>query len=319
MQFDYIIEKINNTELSTSPFLHLELNNLFTPEHFEQLVRAKELNISDCKNDKDLFEKLFNNGYKIIDFPGCINDHEEYIKWHEHKHASQKINTACEGFGIVLRLKQPESTIVRELTSFLESDEFIQCISRKFGVQADECNYDSGIQKYLDGYEISPHPDIRRKALTYMVNLNPSINSELSDHHTYYMKFKPEYTYIREYWKGNKNVDTCWVPWEWCNTVKQQTKNNSIVIFSPNNETLHAVKAKYDHLQYQRTQLYGNLWYKENPCDVQGRAWESLVIDQSTQRDESGISRLIPWRIKNYIEAKKASKTDKKNHATRDY
>ena len=31
-------------------------------------------------------------------------------------------------------------------------------------------------------------------------------------------------------------------------TVFQQVKNNSIVIFSPNNDTLHAVKANYNHL-----------------------------------------------------------------------
>ncbi len=162
MQFDYIIDKINKSELSTKPFLHLELNDLFTPEHFEELVKTKELNINGCKNDKDLFENLFDKGYRIIDFPGCINDHNEYIRWHEHKHSSQKINTACEGFGVVLRLKEHKSAILSELTRFLESDEFIQCISNKFGVQAENCNYDCGIQKYLDGYEISPHVNWHR-------------------------------------------------------------------------------------------------------------------------------------------------------------
>ena len=41
-------------------------------------------------------------------------------------------------------------------------------------------------------------------------------------------------------------------------------KNNSIVIFKPSVDTLHAVKMKYDHTKFQRTQLYGNLMSFEN-------------------------------------------------------
>lgn len=33
--------------------------------------------------------------------------------------------------------------------------------------------------------------------------------------------------------------------------------------FSPSDDTLHAVKARYDHLVAQRTQMYGNLWYEK--------------------------------------------------------
>ena len=43
----------------------------------------------------------------------------------------------------------------------------------KFGIEYQNCNIDGGIQKYLDGYELSPHPDIRLKAATFMVNINP--------------------------------------------------------------------------------------------------------------------------------------------------
>ena len=46
--------------------------------------------------------------------------------------------------------------------------------------------------------------------------------------------------------------------------VKQQKQNNSIVIFSPSFDTMHAVKASYCHLGGQRTQAYGNLWFKED-------------------------------------------------------
>ena len=91
-----------------------------------------------------------------------------------------------------------------------------------------------------------------------------SEESEKLDHHTHYMKFKKAYSYIEEFWEGNPDVDRAWVPWDWATTVKQQFKNNSIVLFSPSNSTLHSVKANYDHLITQRTQLYGNLWFKTN-------------------------------------------------------
>ena len=97
-----------------------------------------------------------------------------------------------------------------------------------------------------------------------MVNINPHNNSESLNHHTHYLKFNKEKEYIKHFWEGNKNAERPWVPWEWCKTSFIQTKNNSIVIFSPSHETLHAVKADYDHLVGQRTQLYGNLWYSNH-------------------------------------------------------
>lgn len=42
------------------------------------------------------------------------------------------------------------------------------------------------------------------------------------------------------------------------------SENNSMVIFHPDNNppTLHAIRLNYNHLKYQRTQIYGNLMYK---------------------------------------------------------
>ena len=51
----------------------------------------------------------------------------------------------------------------------------------------------------------------------------------------------------------------------------------SIVLFSPSNDTLHGVKADYNHLYTQRTQLYGNLWYKESSVD-KTLEWEQLDL-----------------------------------------
>jgi hypothetical protein len=172
-------------------------------------------------------------------------------------------------------------------------------LAKKFGIDMDDVFYDAGIQKYLDGYEISPHPDIRKKALTYMVNINPGDKSERSGHHTHYLTFKDAYKYVEAYWKGNPNKDRCWVPWDWCETKKIQTENNSIVIFSPDNNTMHGVKAVYDHLAYQRTQLYGNLWYHEIRTDGMP-SWENFLFQQRPGQ-EPRLKQSPKGRIKRSI------------------
>ena len=45
----------------------------------------------------------------------------------------------------------------------------------------------------------------------------------------------------------------------------QINKNNTIIIFKPNNNppSLHAIKLTYDHLKFQKIQIYGNLMFKK--------------------------------------------------------
>ena len=168
----------------------------------------------------------------------------------------------------------------------------MEVLAKKFHVDSAECHYDAGIQKYLDGYEISPHPDVRRKALTYMVNINPNPTSNSEQHHTSYLRFKPEWKFVEQYWVGNEKMDRCWVPWSWCEIVKQQTANNSLVAFSPKNDTLHAVKAGYDHLSHQRTQLYGNLWFEDCGTSATPR-WEDFVVKPSARKTPRGLARSL--------------------------
>lgn len=191
----------------------------------------------------------------------------------------------------------------------MASKKFQLQLSKKFNIKTNQVTFDQGIQKYLDGYEISPHPDLRNKALTFMVNINPSNDSEMKNHHTHYMKFKDKYQYVQNFWENNKDKDRCWVPWEWCTTVKAQTKNNSIVIFAPDNNTIHAVRAKYNHLIYQRTQLYGNLWFKKSLKKISiiksQPEWEQFVIKNKTQVADNSIrkklSRITSGNLKNNI------------------
>jgi len=261
--FTYLIDKIRNAEFVNEPFRHIEIFDFLNEDDFRSVTAADEINIPICSDDYSLFDELFEQGYKLVPFPGAVADHNEYVKnrSREWKTAS---HSTTESAGVVLRLVNPKSEIIRQLKDFIESDQFNEVLANKFDVNIDECSTDGGIQKYLDEYEISPHPDIRKKAATFMVNINNSENSENINHHTHYLTFKPEREYISEYWKGNPSVERCWVPWDWCKTVKQQSQNNSFIAFSPSSDTLHAVKASYDHLLGQRTQLYGNVWYKDD-------------------------------------------------------
>jgi hypothetical protein len=274
--FSYLIAKIRGAAFETAPFRHVHISDFFEPEHFEEIVSAPEISLPVVRNDTELLDALDAAGYEIIPFPGCVIDREEYIAWHEQGVESQR-HSACEGFGMALRLARPASPILKAIRAHIESQPFNQAIADKLGVALGECRADTGLQKYLDGYEISPHPDIRKKAATFMVNINPAAGSEALDIHTHYMTFRPTYDYVNSFWRGNPELDRVHVPWSWAETIKTQTANNSLVMFSPSDDTLHAVKAKYDHLVTQRTQLYGNLWYK-NVVAIKKVEWEDLDL-----------------------------------------
>lgn len=276
-RFDYVIERIAAADVSADPFRHVYLDEVFTPEDFAAITSATEIDLPPQHCDEDLFDTLFEHDYKIISFPGCSTDREHYVRWHRSRGDDRAISSSCEGFGMTLRLETAASPIITELMAFLNGAAFRRALLAKFAVADDALVYDAGIQKYLDGYEISPHPDVRKKALTFMVNVNPAPDADRLDHHTRYLRFRPEYRYVGAYWEANHQHDRCWVPWEWCEIVSVQERNNTMVVFAPDDDTLHAVKADYDHLPHQRTQLYGNFWHAESITEGTPR-WEDFVI-----------------------------------------
>jgi len=314
-RFTYIKKKILEAEFIEYPFKHIYIDDFFNPKDFNDIVNNEQIKLEISRDDKDIFKNLFKNNYKVINFPGCITDYKKYIKLHA-KGQSLKSHSACESEGIVLRLS-PKIPILIELNKFISSDEFNKAIAQKFNINYEDCNTDNGIQKYLDGYEISPHPDVRRKAATFMVNINPYPESEKSDHHTKYLTFKPEFKYIEEFWEQNLEADRQWFPWEWCETKFIQTKNNSIVIFSPSNNTLHGVKANYNHLITQRTQVYGNLWYKTCKTSYSPQ-WEQLKTkklfesNSSKSSISSGLLRRLTGKIKDKLKTLDKNKMNRK-------
>lgn len=304
--FNYVIEKINSADFSTTPFRHIYIEELFSHEHFSAIINADEINVPPQESDSALFDDLFERGYKIVNFPGCITSKEKYIAWHSDRKKTTDTHTACEGFGVTLRLMEPQTAILIKLKDFLSSEAFNDALSRKFGVPIPDITLDNGIQKYLDGYEISPHPDNRKKALTFMVNVNPNAGSDAREHHTHFLSLKPEYQYVKTFWESNTDCETCWIPWDWCNTVSLHSKNNSITIFAPSFESLHGVKASYNHLEGQRTQLYGNQWFTRSD-DLKRLEWEDLDIKNFSRNVtrkmslKSKVAALLPQRGRSFL------------------
>jgi hypothetical protein len=261
--YQYLLDKIQSAQFSHEPFPHVEILDFLAPEHFQALVNDPQIRLDGVELTEDLLERLEATGYLVVPFPGCVSSTQAYLDWYYGK-SSKTVHAATEGFGIVYRLADYGSELLQALDQFFVSDELQALLVDKFGITR-PVRVDGGIQKYLHGYEISPHPDIRRKALTWMLNINPGEAPEDADFHTHYLKLKDEWRFISEFWRHNTTWERDWLPWDWCETVKRQRKNNSIVFFAPSDDTLHAVKASYDHLTTQRTQLYGNLWYDPHP------------------------------------------------------
>ena len=263
--FDYILEKIKSAEFKTNPFEFLYIEDFLSDEHFEIITKDPQINFPEFNTIEEMIGHTETNDYTPQPFPGCTTDVKAYMNWWktgEGKTPSHAIDL-IEGFGIAYRIQTYHNPVIKELMEFLNSEEFLSCLKSKFG-KSGQVRVETAIQKYLTGYEISPHPDIRKKCLTYMLNINPDEKAHEYGLSTHFMKFKPEWKHIQKLWEENLTVERFWVPWDWCETVFEQKANNSITIFAPYDASMHAVKLDYDMLKTQRTQVYGNLWYEKS-------------------------------------------------------
>ena len=261
--YRYLLDRIRTAEFELDPFPHLYLCDFLNHDDFAEVSKAEEVQLEVATGVERLFSLLEEAGYQPIQFPGCTESKSAYLKALKSSTRIRRTHSACEGKGMALRLHGPKNETVRSLADFFSSPELHELLKEKFGITR-RTIFEGGLHKYLHGYEISPHPDIRKKALTWMLNVNPAYESDSLNIHTHYLKMKPERAFITELWKHNPTLETCWVPWDWCTTAKRQVENNSIVFFSPRWDTIHAVKADYDHLSTQRTQFYGNLWFESD-------------------------------------------------------
>lgn len=257
--FKYLSEKILNAKFADSPFKHLLIEDFLSKDHLEQILNDRQIHWDETRNTEELISKLFQEKYAIQKFPGCITDVYEYIKrYNNNDFPTGRKGNPVESFGITFRLQKYDNTFIQELVNYLNGAEFKAALTTKFNITT-ETRIITAIQKNLSHYEISPHPDVREKALTYLLNINKDSEVDNDDVHTHLLKFKDKWKFIPEYWRTHLSKNRCWVPWDWCESEVVCNKNNSIVLFAPDIDTLHAVKMQYDHNRYQRTQLYGNL------------------------------------------------------------
>tara|TARA_B100000123_G_scaffold165921_1_gene122816 strand:+ start:554 stop:1489 length:936 start_codon:yes stop_codon:yes gene_type:complete len=262
-----LLKKIKLAELNYEPFPFLIIYNFFDPEEFKKITLSESI-IVEGNSDEELIDNLSSKGWDPIKFPGCTENKSDYLNFRKTGQLGNITPEMCEGFGMAVRLNKKRNKFLEEYINFFNSSDFIDAIANKFNIERYENEtIDSGLQKYLDGYEISPHPDIRKKLLTFMINVNTNSCSEDCIHHTHLLDLKQRYLNINNYWDQNPLSDRAWLPWDWCNTKFIHKQNNSLIAFPPCNLSLHAVKANYDHLKHQRTQFYGNLWLTENPCN----------------------------------------------------
>ena len=277
--FNYILTKIEEAEFSSVPFKHLQIDNFFSDEHLKRLLFDDQVHFPAVSSNEELVNKLADNHYSVINFPGSTQDVDKYFKcldenkW-DNIHVSLD-DGELEGYGVIYRLGEYKKQFIKELMAFMQGSLFKEAIEKKFEI-SQPTRIVSEIQKYLTKYEISPHSDIRGKALTYLININKNSDSEKMDIHTHLLEFKDDYKHIYDIWKNDTERDRCWVPWRWCNTIKKATNNNSLIMFSPSDDTLHAVKLDYDHNETQRTQIYGNLMYI-NPKRYQRLYYKDLI------------------------------------------
>lgn len=297
-EFDYLIERLQAAEFRVEPFEHVIIDDFLSEEHFREITTSPDVTRRVAPSTSELIEDLLGSGYQVQSFPGCVTSVRDYLRQFDDG-IHGKNSPLVEGFGLTLRLAEFKEPTLARLIDFLNTPGFKQALENKFGVTGDTF-VETAVQKYLHGYEISPHPDIRKKALTYMLNINSSEASEKADIHTKLMTFKPEWRYIYDFWRHNPDVDRCWVPWEWCEVQTEVRENNSIVLFAPSNETLHAVKLDYDHLPFQRTQVYGNVWFHQTPATVKLEHGD-LDLRRLAQPLQQGISAKVMKRLKGML------------------
>ena len=276
-QYEYLLEKILDHQFEKNPFKFLYIEDFFSKAHFEMLTTASQINLKKFENTEELIKELDEQGYAPVSFPGCTTSVGKYLAWYNNPDKSKMYNNdLLEGFGMSMRMHTYKDKEIEGLINFLNSDRFMNTMMHKFEKKGN-VSVETAIQKYLTGYEISPHPDIRKKCMTYMININTESANNDTGLHTHFMKFTKDKEYIVKYWNDNPSHDRCWVPWDWCTTEFKHTKNNSITMFAPENNTIHAIKLDYDHTKYQRTQIYGNLWYTKGRQQITKRPdWRDL-------------------------------------------
>jgi len=195
------------------------INDFLGESLFQELISHPDINLGPCTDMSELNGSLNVAGWEVQLHPGCIATFAEYRQVREGKalykdansygHASR--HQLLSGSGIAYRYQRSESSAIQDRISLFHGGELLKTLYEKFEIHH-ETTYDCGLQKYLHGYEIPPHPDIRSKALAFMLNLNTDPQSNLAEYHTHFMRLKSKYHYLYKFWDNHDEIQHCWIP-----------------------------------------------------------------------------------------------------------
>jgi hypothetical protein len=180
-------------------------------DDFSEIIACPQISIDKSVSYDYLVLILIDCGYGAQRHPVCTSSLIEYNRFLDGEIKSANIDT-YETIGMALRLRSVQTTILEDLLSFLISDKLVRLYLNKFGIK-DKSHHDYGTQKYLTGYEIGPHPDIKRNKIAYMLNINSCPFLETQSYHTHNQSFKNNHKQIYYLWLS-ESTDTCWVPWD---------------------------------------------------------------------------------------------------------
>ena len=95
-----------------------------------------------------------------------------------------------------------------KLNTILDSEEFKQALFKKLNIPKNIDGWNVyKINKDLNGYEISPHPDITGKVITYQLNLSNTDALDNYDLGTRFHSIKPEFLKdIKQLSKKNQDL-----------------------------------------------------------------------------------------------------------------
>lgn len=231
---DYIIDKIKKSEIIDRPFPHIIISNLLEENDLIDI-----LNIINIDNLHSIDKK-----YTKVQYPGAKNTNDDII-------------TRPTGTGCVYSLKQEYYKKVK-LNDILNSVEFKEALFNKLNISKNIDGWNvHQINKDLNGYEISPHPDITGKVITYQINLSNTDELNNYDLSTKFHSIKSEYLNNIDKLKIKKNRP--WGKWEWFDEGKSiPYEKNTFMAFAPSDISYHSVKLQdYPQEKYQRTMLRG--------------------------------------------------------------
>lgn len=280
----HLVAKLEAAAVDEHPFRHVIIEDFLPDECVEKLLDVAR--VPGVRTSLQLWRAL-RSEWAVQPFPGCSPSWSRYflergigLPWRDER---------VSGRGLALRYSG-DSSVVKSVRDAMTSDEFTACVKQVMGLRR-PVRADSGLQKYLDGYEIAPHSDPHAKAATILVNLGidgvqrPGTGTRL-------LQLKDERRYVQTFWRYNKNIDPDWVPWSWCEEVREVDMVNSLLIFCPDETTIHAVKCAYDHNAGQRLQLYGDYWFTDVPSAQPRASYRALDV----RPDASIRERLAVYR-----------------------